>query len=595
MPGGAPQRDSPETRAGSETPEATPDTPQRAAKGGTSPDGHNHDDDSFNAFMDSCRGDPHAGPTPAVPSAHPEPQRDQAEDAPLTVSRQAHLQRNYAALGQVTTEGDGQATASGAADRTADERGAPGEGARVEAATNTASEPIGPPPGTAPPWGRGHLDYALLERDASHPSEQAEHAANQDMGLWIPRPVAGEQLALAVSIRWVLSPRSRDLAEGTRTMADVTFGHRTGHTPPATMDQPGQWHYVATRLMAHTGAYSPNEMNGLHWQWYSAPPCASVRPCRTMVSGKSLDHLGTKDIPQATGGQDPRTSRSLPGRRHAETPWNARRVHHPGGVPPLAHTEAPCDRLPRGGARVVPTPQGLHSGTPKQRQETGNPGQSRRRSRTPPPAARRVVFHEDMDREHGGSCDPHARRPSSTTDTRRRSKRPRTERTHITTILTPVERERQAALHADSHHAAEEAPSRAVMSRLPSPRHEPQPGSGTHHRPRGRPTTRGPGAEGHTRGAPQPTNDEAEPPAPPTQPQREESTVGAEEMQGPRQRTPTSTQMGEPVGGTDRPPMQSADKPQEAAHRSDEALAAGQPGAEPKGPSPDTECEDGVR
>ena len=172
MPGGAPQRDPPETGAGSETREATPNTPQRAAEGGTSPDGHNRDDDSFDAFMDSCRDDPLAVPTPAVPSAHPEPQRDQAEDAPLTASRQAHLQRDYAALGQVTTQGEGQATASGAADWTADEPGAPGEGARVEAATNTASEPIGPPRGTAPPWGRGHLDFARLEGDASHPSEQ---------------------------------------------------------------------------------------------------------------------------------------------------------------------------------------------------------------------------------------------------------------------------------------------------------------------------------------------------------------------------------------------------------------------------------------
>ena len=58
--------------------------------------------------------------------------------------------------------GEEQATASGAADRTADERGATGEGARVEAATNTASEPTGPPPGTAPPWGRGHLISFLL-------------------------------------------------------------------------------------------------------------------------------------------------------------------------------------------------------------------------------------------------------------------------------------------------------------------------------------------------------------------------------------------------------------------------------------------------
>ena len=188
----------------------------------------------------------------------------------------------------------GKATASGAADRTADEHGSPEEGARVEAATNIASEPMGPPPGTAPPWGWGHLDYARLEGDASHPSEQAEHAATQDLGLWIPRLIAGEQLALAVSIRWVLSSRSRHLAEGTRTMADVTFGHRTGHTPPATMDHPGQWHYMATRLMAHMGAYSPDKMNGPHWQWHQR---AALR-IRTAMQ----DH-GIWEIPGSPGYQ----------------------------------------------------------------------------------------------------------------------------------------------------------------------------------------------------------------------------------------------------------------------------------------------------
>ena len=91
----------------------------------------------------------------------------------------------------------------------------------MEAATNTASEPIGPPPGTAPPSGRGHLDYARLEGDASHPSEQVERAATKDLGLWVPRLIAGEQLGLAVSIRWVLSSRSRHLVEGTRVI-----GHR---------------------------------------------------------------------------------------------------------------------------------------------------------------------------------------------------------------------------------------------------------------------------------------------------------------------------------------------------------------------------------
>ena len=62
-----------------------------------------------------------------------------------------------------------------------------------------------------------------------------------------------------------------------------------------------------------------------------------------------------------------------------------------------------------------------------------------------------------MDRDYGGPCDLHAQRTSSTADPRRRSKRPRTERAHIPTILTPVERERQAALHAGSRRAADGA------------------------------------------------------------------------------------------------------------------------------------------
>ena len=93
----------------------------------------------------------------------------------------------------------------------------------------------------------------------------------------------------------------------------------------------------------------------------SAPPCASVRPCRTMISGKSLGNRATKDTPQATGGRGPKTSRSLPGRQRAETPLNAHGVRHPGWVPPLAHTEAPCDRSPRGGARAVPRPRGCNT------------------------------------------------------------------------------------------------------------------------------------------------------------------------------------------------------------------------------------------
>ena len=297
-PGETPPRDPPGTRAKSETRETTPHTPQRAAGRVTSPSAHNHDEDSFDTFIESCMGDPHTVPTHnTAPRVHFEQRRDHVEDTPLTISRQAHLQRDYTALGRpehATATGDGHAAARGTADETPDRRGAPGSAAHVEASTNTASEPTDPPPGTAPPRGRGHLDYARLGGNASHPSDQADQAAAQDLGLWINRLTAEEQLALAVRIRWLLTSRSCHLEEGARTMADVNFGHQTGHTPPATMNQPGQWHYAATRLMAHTGVYSPDEMNGLYWQWHQR---AALR-IRT-----AMQHQDIWDIPGSPGYQ----------------------------------------------------------------------------------------------------------------------------------------------------------------------------------------------------------------------------------------------------------------------------------------------------
>ena len=79
--------------------------------------------------------------------------------------------------------------------------------------------------------------------------------------------------------------------------------------------------------------------------------------------------------------------------------------------------------------------------------------------------------------------------------------------------------------------------------------------------PAGAPQPAGPGsqpepppvAEGHAQGATQPTNDEAEPSALRSKPQRGEPTVGAEELRRPPQRTPTPTPMGEPGGGADQP------------------------------------------
>ena len=357
-PGEALQRDPPETSAGSEARETMPDTSQRADEGGTSPSGHNRDDDSFDAFMDSCRDDPGAVQAPETPHVHPEPQCDQADDTPLTVPQQAHLQQDYTTLGQIATTGEAQVTASGAADRTTNERNAPNEGTRVEAGTNTASEPVAPPPGAAPPWGRGHVDYARLEGDASHPSEQAEQEATQDLGFRIPRLVTGPQLELAVRIRWVLSSRSRHLAEGTRTMADVKFGHWTGYTPPATMDHPGQWRYVATRLIAHMGAYSPDEMNGLHWRWHQR---AALRIRTAMQDHNMWDIPGSPGYQgHAAGHRRPRSQDvpEPPGRRRAETHRNSHGVHHPVGVPPLAHTAAPCGRSPHRGARAVRAPRG---------------------------------------------------------------------------------------------------------------------------------------------------------------------------------------------------------------------------------------------
>ena len=77
-------------------------------------------------------------------------------------------------------------------------------------------------------------------------------------------------------------------------MAYITFGHQTGHTPPATMDHPGQWHYVATRLLAHMAAYSPDEMNRLHWQWHQR---AALR-IRAAMQGHNMS-----DIPGFPGYQ----------------------------------------------------------------------------------------------------------------------------------------------------------------------------------------------------------------------------------------------------------------------------------------------------
>ena len=170
--------------ARSETRDTTPDTPQRAANRETLPGGQNRDEDSFDAFMEYGRSDPRADPAPDAPRGYPEPRGNHTEGTPPMVSRQAHLQRDYTAVGMqiahaATTE-DGPATASGAAGQTPDKHNI--QGSRT-ASTNTAGEPIRQPPGTTPSWGQGHLGYTRSKGNASHPSAHAEQAATQDMGL----------------------------------------------------------------------------------------------------------------------------------------------------------------------------------------------------------------------------------------------------------------------------------------------------------------------------------------------------------------------------------------------------------------------------
>ena len=84
-----------------------------------------------------------------------------------------------------------------------------------------------------------------------------------------------------------------------------------------------------------------------------APTRSPVHPC----SHAKAQHLGHPSIPGLPK-ECFKRSRSPPGRRHALTPQDATRGHHPGWVPPLARTEAPSDRSPRGETKAALTPQG---------------------------------------------------------------------------------------------------------------------------------------------------------------------------------------------------------------------------------------------
>ena len=81
-----------------------------------------------------------------------------------------------------------------------------------------------------------------------------------------------EHLTIQVRTRWVLMD-VHHIRNGTCTMADVIFKHREGrHSPPTPMEHRSQWQYVATCLMVHMEAYTPGDLNRLHWRWHHRAP-----------------------------------------------------------------------------------------------------------------------------------------------------------------------------------------------------------------------------------------------------------------------------------------------------------------------------------
>ena len=243
--------------------------------------------------------------------------------------------------------------------------------------------------GPPQPWRRRHLDYARSEGHARGPNPHAEQAAAQDLDLWINRITKGEQLALGVSPGWLLTSHSRHLEVGTRTMADVAFGHRVEpHSPPTTMDLPSQWHYLATRLMAHMGTYSPDEMNVLHWLWHQR---VALR-IRTAMQRHNIWAIPGSPGYQghASGHRRPRFKELLePPRQTAR--HDSPRYHQgpPAGVGSPSGTHgSPLRPFAPQRDRGSPHTPGMKGRTPDRHQKARNPDQCRRCSRTPLPGTR---------------------------------------------------------------------------------------------------------------------------------------------------------------------------------------------------------------
>ena len=105
-----------------------------------------------------------------------------------------------------------------------------------------------------------------------------------------------------------------------------------------------------------------------------APARSPASPCghaKTQHQGHPWVPGLPRASPRATCGRSPKTHRSPQGRRRSVTPQNANRGHHPEWLPPLARTEAPSDRSPRGGAQAVLIPHGCKTAGPSSARRQG--------------------------------------------------------------------------------------------------------------------------------------------------------------------------------------------------------------------------------
>ena len=384
-PGGAPQRDPPEPRAGSEARETTPDIPWRAAEGGTSPSRHNREDDSFDALGESCRGDPQAIPAPETPRVHAEPRRDQAGNTPLTAPRQAHLQRNYTALSKLPLRARGRRPQ--AARRTGLRASAtPQERARawkrpLTPLASLSARRRGPPrPGGGGTW-TTHAWRAT-------PATPANKESKRRPKTWASGP---KGLPQGSSSTWqsafdgcfLRRPATSRREHAPWQTSRLAIGRGKRPLPP--WNPPGQWHYGATRLMAHMGAYSLDEMNRLHWRGHQR---AALR-IRVAIQDHDI-----WDIPGSPGYQEHASGHRRPRSQDVpEPPRQAARrnsLEHPQGRPPGRGSPSGTYSSPLRPFAPRRSPGSPHSswlqdGTPEKRQETRKPGRSRRRSRTPAP------------------------------------------------------------------------------------------------------------------------------------------------------------------------------------------------------------------